>query len=125
MNWIVETKKSRKYIRVVTEGVFNLEDHLEMIKDITSREFWRPGTDVLFDHRNLNFGKSDFDLMRGASENHSENDEKIGDGKAAILMKSLSDFARGRQFELLSESKVSAKLHIFTDESQAIEWLKS
>ncbi len=80
---------------------------------------------VLFDHRNLNFGLTDISVFKRASSNHEQNDERIGDGKAAILMKSLSDFGRGRQFELVSEGKVSAKLRIFRDEQEAVNWLVS
>lgn len=123
MNWIIEKAENLSYIKIVTGGDFSLGDQLKMIEDITSRNFWRPGTDVLFDHRKLDFGVTDINTIRSASNNHIRNDAKIGDGKAAILMKSLPDFARGRQFELLTESKVAAKLRIFQDEDEAIRWL--
>ncbi|MET0752843.1 MAG: hypothetical protein ABWZ66_05700 [Pyrinomonadaceae bacterium] len=123
MNWTVENIENQPYIKVVTGGDFSIDEQLKMIEDITSRDFWRPGTDVLFDHRKLDFGVTDINLIRKASDNHIRNDAKIGNGKAAILMKSLPDFARGRQFELLTESKVSAKLRIFKDEDEAIKWL--
>lgn len=123
MNWTVENIENQPYVRVVTGGDFSVGEQLKMIEDITSRDFWRPGTNVLFDHRKLDFGVTDINLIRQASDNHIKNDAKIGDGKAALLMKSLPDFARGRQFELLTESKVSAKLRIFKDEDEALQWL--
>jgi len=123
MNWTVENLENPNYVRIITEGVFSIKDQLKMIEDITSRDFWRPGMDVFFDHRKLDFGVTDITLLREASNNHIKNDKKIGGGKSAILMKSLPDFARGRQFELLTESKVSTKMRIFKDEGEAIEWL--
>lgn len=123
MNCTVEKIESSSYVRVITSGVFSVEGQLNMIEFIISRDFWRPGLDVLFDHRQLDFGTTDVSLMREAGNNHIKNDDKIGDGKAAILMKSLPDFARGRQFELLTESKVTAKMKIFKDEEEAIKWL--
>lgn len=123
MNWKVENIENPHYVRVITQGDFTVGDQLKMIEDIVSRDFWRPGTDVLFDHRKLDFGVTDINLIREASGNHIKNDDKIGDGKAAILMKSLPDFARGRQFELLTEAKVSAKMRIFKDEDEALSWL--
>jgi hypothetical protein len=123
MNWTVENIESLPYIKVVTGGDFTVGEQLKMIEDITSRDFWRPGMNVLFDHRKLDFGVTDINLIRKASDNHVKNNEKIGGGKAALLMKSLPDFARGRQFELLTESKVSAKLRIFKDEDEAVQWL--
>ena len=125
MNWTVHKIKGQSYIKVTTEGVFSSADHLKMIEDIVSRDFWMPGTNVLFDHRNLEFGETDVSIFKEASSNHEKNDQHIGDGKAAILMKSLADFGRGRQFELIADNKISAKLHIFLREKEAIKWLTS
>ena len=108
---------------IKTAGTFSIEDHVRMIEDIVTREFWKPGTDIFFDHRNLQFGKTDIELMRSASANHKKYDKLIGNGRAAILMKSLTDFGRGRQFELLSSDKISAKLRIFLEEEKAVDWL--
>lgn len=94
-----------------------------MIEDIVSRPGWRPGTDVLFDHRGLSFGDADLRAMYQASGNHLQNDARIGSGKAAILMRSLSDYGRGRQFELLTADRASATLAVFLDEAEALDWL--
>ncbi len=40
-------------------------------------------------------------------------------------MKSLTDFARGRQFELLTEHDMEAEISVFLDEDKALEWLRS
>jgi hypothetical protein len=125
MNWEIIKTEEMPYVRVVTEGDFTLTDHLKMIEEVTSRDFWLPGMNVLFDHRNLNFGFTDIELFKEASANHEKNDERIGNGKAANLMKSISDFGRGRQYELISDNKISAKLGIFLDEKEAVEWLIS
>ena len=123
MDWIAEYKKDKPFATVVTAGEFTLEDHARMIEDIVSRDFWKPGLDVLFDHRKLHFGFTTVEIMKRASANHERNDERIGDGKAAILMKSLVDFGRGRQFEMVASDKVSARLKIFMDEESAVNWL--
>lgn len=123
MNWKIHKIRGQSYIKVITEGIFSSADHLKMIEDIVSRDFWQPGTNVLFDHRNLEFGETEVSIFREASSNHEKNDERIGDGKAAILMKSLADFGRGRQFELIANDKISAKIHIFLREKEAIKWL--
>lgn len=123
MNWEVEHRAHRAFVIIKTAGTFSIEDHMRMIEDIVTRDFWKPGTDIFFDHRNLQFGKTDIELMRSASANHKKYDKLIGDGRAAILMKSLTDFGRGRQFELLSSDKISAKLRIFLEEKAALEWI--
>lgn len=125
MNWTVDKIQEQSFITVVTENDFNLSDHRKMVEDIVTRDFWKPGTDVLFDHRKLRFGSADYSVMREASITHQKYEKQIGGGKAAILMKSRADFGRGRQFELLTESRASARFHIFLDETQAVNWLLS
>ena len=123
MHWNVELSEADEYAIVTTSGTFNAADHLRMIEDIVSRPGWRPGTDVLFDHRGLSFGNANLADMYQASANHLLNDARIGSGKAAILMRSLSDYGRGRQFELLTADRVSATLCVFLDEAEALDWL--
>lgn len=123
MNWTIEYIKKGNFVKVTVEGDFSLGELEKMDEDIFRQKFWRPGMNVLFDHRKLDFGVTDIEMMRGASQLHVKNNEKIGNGKAAFLMKSLPDFARGRQFELLTESKVSAKMRVFKDEDEALEWI--
>jgi hypothetical protein len=123
MDWIAEYIKEKQFATVKTIGEFTVEDHARMVEDIVSQDFWEPGLDVLFDHRNLHFGFTTVEIMKRASANHERNDERIGDGKAAILMKSVVDFGRGRQFELVAADRVSAKLKVFMDEQEAVDWL--
>ena len=123
MHWTVEPPGADEYAIVTTSGTFSVADHLRMIDDIVGSAWWRPGTDVLFDHRGFNFGEADLRAMYEASSNHLRNDDRIGSGKAAILVRSLSDFGRGRQFEQLTEGRVSATMHIFLNEAEARGWL--
>lgn len=124
MDWTVELSGADRYAIVTTSGTFDVDDHLRMIKDIVSRPGWRPGTDVLFDHRGLSFDDADLRAMYQASGNHLGHDERIGSGKAAILMRSLNDYGRARQFELLTADRVSATMRIFLNEAEAVDWLE-
>lgn len=123
MNWTIENIEDKHFVRVVTGGEFNAADHRRMTEDILSQKFWKPGLNVLFDHRNLNFGVTSVPLMKEIGNTHIDNDARIGSGKAAVLMKSVPDFARGRQFEIITEGKISAALQIFLDEKKALAWL--
>src|SRR3712207_1854645 len=113
MRGTVELPGADGYAIVTTPGTVDGADPRRMIEDIVSRPGWRPGTDVLFDHRELSFDGTDLRAMYQAGANHLLNDARIGGGKAAILMRSLSDYGRGRQFELLMADRVSAMLCIF------------
>lgn len=125
MNWTIKYIEKLNFVKIVTEGDFTLSDHLAMVEDIISQKFWKPGMNTLFDHRKLDFNETTIALMKEASENHKRYEVQIGDGKAAILMKSLEDYLRGRQFELLTSHQASARLNVFMDEDKAIEWLTS
>jgi hypothetical protein len=124
MRWTVESESDGELIIVRTSGRFDVESHRLMIEDIVSREFWRPGRHVLFDHRALDWGGTGIDDMRAAQANHAAYDDRIGEGRAAILMGDVASFGIGRQFEQLSEDAVSARLHVFSDEDQARFWLR-
>ena len=123
MEWTVDFERAERYVVVTTRGLFSPEDHLRMTEDVVSREEWRPGTAVFFDHRHLDFGDSGLEAMQRAVENHRENDGRIGDGKAAVLMNTPVNFVRGRQFQLLTEGRVGARLQIFLNEAEAMRWL--
>jgi hypothetical protein len=123
MRWTVELPGNDGYAVVTTSDTFNASDHVRMIDDIVTRPGWQPGMDVLFDNRALDFSEADLRTMYEAADNHRRNDERIGDGRAAILMPSLSAYGRGRQFELLTEGRVSATLRLFLDEAEARDWL--
>jgi hypothetical protein len=123
MEWTIDFGQTDEYVVVTTRGLFSLEDHRRMTEDIVSREDWRPGAAVLFDHRQLDFGDSGLEVMQQAVETHRHNDDRIGDGKAAVLMSTPVDFVRGRQFQLLTEGRVGARLQVFLNEAEAIRWL--
>ena len=123
MDWSAEYIKDKQFVRIVAEGEFNVEDQLQMMKDITSRKFWRAGMNILCDFRKLEFDADSLEAIRQVSANRQKMEAKIGNGKSALLMKSLADFARGRQYQLLTSSKVSARYQVFTDEDKALDWL--
>jgi hypothetical protein len=123
MHWTVQLPETDGYAIVATSGTFEVDDHLRMIEDIVGRPGWRPGTDVLFDHRELSFDEANLLAMYQASTNHLRHDARIGDGRAAILVRSLVDYGRGRQFELMTADRVAATLCVFLDEAEAIDWL--
>ena len=123
MHWTVERDREHGFLVVRTAGKFDPARHREMVEDIVSQAFWRPGTDVLFDHRQLDFGDSGIEQMRAAESNHAAYDQRIGAGRAALLMGGMASFGLGRQFTLLAEDAVSARMRVFTDEQAAVQWL--
>ena len=123
MKWSIEFTKDKNYITVTLTGNFNASDHRQMIEDILSQNYWKSGMNLLIDSRVVDYSKSTLDVMRQAGANMSKFESQIGSGKAAVLMGTLFEFGKGRQFEILAEDKSPANIRIFLDESQAVQWL--
>lgn len=125
MDWTIEHFEQSRLVKITPTGTCSIDENLRMIKNLVSQKFWKPGLNTLFDQRNLDLNGTSIDVMREVSENFKKYEAKIGNGKTAILMKSMADFARGRQFELLTNYEVSASVKIFLNEEEAIRWLTS
>ena len=123
VKWTVSFNELCGAAVVRTRGVFNVSDHGRMVADIVSREEWRPGHPILFDHRELSFDSSGYEDMVRARENHLAYESRIGNARSAILMNAAADYGVGRQFQLLTEGRVAAELEIFADELTAKAWL--
>lgn len=125
MDWTMKLIEQINTVRVTSSGTFDSDDDLKLVKDIISQNYWKPGMNMLLDHREVKFEGTDINQLRRVSEHHKKYEAEIGAGKMALLMKSLTDFARGRQFELLTEHDMEAEINVFVDEDKALEWLDS
>jgi hypothetical protein len=123
MYWTVEHVKASRYVRVVTGGVYNIDDHMRMLEDVVNRDFWKPGMNLLIDDSRLDFHQTSLEQLREAGLKRLRFDPLIGGGKTAVIVDSLADFARVRQYELITSGKVAAKIDIFKDEDKAVLWL--
>jgi hypothetical protein len=130
MFWTVEPgaaagggDKDRRFVKIVESGVYNVEDHIRMLEDLVSRDFWTPGTNILLDELALDYRGTTLEQLREAAARRVRMDALIGGGKVAALMKSIPDFVRARQYELITDGKISARIRVFRDEAEAIKWL--
>lgn len=123
MKWKIEYLEKEGYVRIMTEGVYNPEEHLQMMKDTLSADFWKPDTPVLLDNRKLDYSETDLEDLKKSSHDMLVNNELIGNAKIAFLISSIGDYKVVRQFELITEEDVSAWMHVFMDENQALRWL--
>jgi hypothetical protein len=123
VNWTVSFNEFCGAAVVKTGGVFNVSDHRLMVEDIVTRDEWKPGQRILFDHRALDWGGARLEDMTSARDNHAAHEDRIRNARSAILMKSAADYGLGRQFQSLADGTVSAELGIFADEASAKDWL--
>lgn len=123
LNWTIELIEPAHFVKVTAEGNFTLEDCLGMKEDFLSRDYWEPGMNVLIDYRQTAFVNIKLDALRAAGIFHEENNEQIGNGKMAFLMKSPHDFGLARQYEMITEGEVLSHVHVFLKEENALKWL--
>jgi hypothetical protein len=123
MEWVIEYVEAQNYMKVVGAGLFSINEHFRIFEDIVSHEYWKPGMLLLFDNRQMDFTGINFKVVSQASSNYERISDRIGNIKAAMLMKSISDFGIGRQFEIISANKGSGEMRVFLDEKEALLWL--
>ena len=123
MSWTIEYIEDRRFVKVVTKGDYNVNAHRQMLEDILNRDFWRSDMNLLIDDSSLNFSRITLEVLREAAAMRIEMDARLGGNKTAILVNSLVNFGRVRQFELITGSKISAEIRVFQDENEAIGWL--
>jgi hypothetical protein len=125
MNWTIQYPEDQNYARVCIEGKFDADIHLRNIKEITVQENWIPGTNLLFDCIKADFDASRYQDVQDLANNFIKNDLLVGCGKVALLMRSVVDFGKGRQFEILTDELICANVYIFLTEQEALRWLRS
>jgi hypothetical protein len=96
MSWTIEYVKESRFVRVTITGVYNINDHMRMLKDVAACNFWKSDMNLLIDDRELNFQSTSLEELREAGSRRAELDALIGNGKTAVLTASLTDFARAR-----------------------------
>ena len=125
MKWTIENAGGNSFIKVNLEGEFSVKEMPQTLRELFSLPEWKPGKPVLFDDTKLILTNMDLDEIKKSSQLYSEYAANYGDSKIAVLAGSLTDFARGRQFELLTGNKVKVNIRIFLKEEEAVNWLNS
>ena len=123
MRWTIVYVKDHHFAKVVAKGIYNIDDHMRMLEDVVTRDFWKLGKNLLIDASELDLSDTGLEQLRAAGLKRTGFDALIGGGKTAVWVNSLISFGRARQFQLITSGKVSAKIDIFQDEDKAVRWL--
>ena len=123
MKWTIGKIENELFIRITLTGDFDINDFYELFGALFARAYGRARLHLVFDDSMLNLGETNYELIRLASDCYSRHYSHIGDGKIAMLMKSVPDFGRGRQFQMITEGQAPANINIFMDEAKAVIWL--
>ena len=123
MNWTIEVNNACHFVRVTAQGDFTVIECVGIKEDVISLDCWHPEMNVLIDYREVSFNNLNINALRTIGTFHQSKNEQFGTGKMALLMKSPRDFGFARQYEMITEDKVSSQVHVFLDENRALAWL--
>ena len=57
-------------------------NHYNMVEDLLSKDFWRPGMPIIYDHRELDISESSYDTVQNAAIIRTKYEAKFGDSRA-------------------------------------------
>jgi hypothetical protein len=115
--------KSGNYFKVVNRGIYFPGDSLRLYRNIFSNQLWTPGSPILIDNRLVDYRNVNYSVMSRVSHTLTDYEIIIGNSRIGYLVDSQVGFGICRQFQMLMEGKTSTKIEVFTDETQAVDWL--
>ncbi len=109
---------------VTTEGQMNAPDFIAMASSLLEHPDCLPGANVIFDHTALIFDGVSVDELEKIRAFHMENDERIGAGKSAIIVKAGSSGGWHKLWGQGQKIKAKNKVQVFEDYALALEWIQ-
>lgn len=120
----VEVNGDSSEFIIKTEGDGTVEGIVAFLKDIISHPEWKPGHNILLDHRDLRIDKITVADIEEVSKYFISIGNELGTGKIALIMKRDIDFGIARAWELATELDVDIKIRVFRKIEDANNWLK-
>lgn len=109
---------------ITTQGDGNVEGIIAFFQDIISHRHWKPGNDLLLDHRELKIDQISFSGIKAVSTFFKSIAPELGGGKVALVMNREVDYGIARAWEIVTEGDVDAEIHVFRQLDQAVNWLR-
>ena len=123
MNFSIKYEEIGAVFLIETEGDFNFDEFRTLNEQLFAEKNWKPGTKCIFDHRKTNFHAISNEDLERVAKYHIKNNDKIGNGKTALVMKDLGNYGIARMYEGNTEYRVDTKFMAFTDINKAKEWI--
>jgi hypothetical protein len=108
---------------VKTDGNMNADDFIAMAKDLLQHPQCVPNGNVIFDHTDLEFAGVPVGDLNKIRAFHMANEQRIGSGKSAIVVKSGLSGEWHRLWSQGEKIKTGNKVQVFEDLSDAANWL--
>ena len=109
---------------VTTHGEASVQGILAFLDDIVSHPAWKPGRQILLDHRDLDLKKIPQDGISKVSQYFVKLKPKLGAGKIALVMNRDIDYGIARAWELMTADDVDISIFVFRSIKDAVRWLE-
>lgn len=109
---------------VRTSGKMTKDDFIEMAENLLQHPDFSSGENVIFDHIDLDFSDVCVETLEAIRSFHKQNEEKIGGGKSAIVVKPGFSEKWYTLWEKGQKIKTANKVMVFDDFNEATKWIK-
>jgi hypothetical protein len=108
---------------VTTHGEASVSGILAFLDDLVSHPQWKPGSQILLDHSDLDLGRIAQNGIGQVSQYFIKIAPQLGAGKIALIMNREIDYGIARAWELMTADDVDISIFVFRSVEDARKWL--
>ena len=123
MNYKITYMASMDLLSIKTNGKMNADDFIAMAKDLLRHPQCLPDSNAVFDHTALKFDVASVNDLQKIREFHMNNEEKIGNGKSAIVVKTGLSKEWHKLWSQGEKIKTGNKVKVFENYNDAVNWI--
>lgn len=123
MKYEIKFQNPPGFFHIETKGAFCVATFRQLAEDLLAHREWKAGTHCLFNYLNTDFSKVSLEKFREISWLHYSQDNSIGSGKSAFVVKDDLNFGLGRMYQGMTEAHVSANFGTFRNLDDALAWI--
>lgn len=112
-----------KCFTITTAGQGDVAGIVAFLDDLVADPQWRPGLQILLDHRRLDIASITAEGIERVSQHFRKIGPRLGNGYIALVMHKDIDFGIARAWELVTEAHVDMHIGVFRSLEEACRWL--
>ena len=116
--------KTETFVTIRTSGELTFEGHRLFLDELIAHPEWKPGTDVLVDHRAASLAAITLDDIKSISLLVKLSNEYIGSGgRCAIILSDNAEFTKVAMWKVITAQAVGFKIEYFDSFEDGKKWL--
>jgi len=124
MNYKISYLDAAGSLVVKADGRMNADDYISMAKDLLKHPRCLAGINVIFEHTGLEFAGVSADDLQKIRAFHMQNEERIGNGKSAIVVKAGMSLEWHKLWSSGEKIKTANIVRVFENYEDALKWIK-